>query len=74
MKLLILVGASIILGLTYCQLERYGFRRHVDRIAELAMKFGGFALLVAIVLLAGKLPGSAQLTSTLEGVTHWLHS
>ncbi|HEY2828000.1 MAG TPA: hypothetical protein VGJ04_10400 [Pirellulales bacterium] len=74
LKLLILADASLILGLSYCLLEQYGFRRHVDRIAELAVKAGGFALLVAVVLLASNLPGSAQLTNTLAGFTSWLHS
>jgi hypothetical protein len=74
LKILIVAYISIILGVSYCVLERLGFRRHVDRISELAQKVGGLALLVVIVLLASKAPGSAQLANTLEEFTHWLHS
>jgi hypothetical protein len=57
----------------YCVLTRFGFRRHADRISELALRVVGLSFLPAIVLLAGKVPGSVQLADTLGGFMHWLH-
>jgi hypothetical protein len=74
LKILMIADVAFILGLSYCVVQRTALRRHADRITYLALRVSGLSLLAAFILLAGKLPGSVQLTTTLECVTRWLHS
>jgi len=72
-KFLLVVGLFLLaLGAICFASIRIGARGQLDRTIEFVAWLGMFVLIVIIVLLVTKGPGSAPITNVLESILRWL--
>ena len=75
LKALLIIGLpGIALTTVYIVLARKGYRRQLDNFVQMALWVGGVALVVVLILLASKGPGSAEIADAIEKVVRWLQN
>jgi len=74
-KFLVIIGLTFVVVAALSLVSaRLKLGRGLDRTIELAAWLVAIVIVVVVMLLATKGPGSAQINEALEKVVHWLHN